>query len=227
MIEFDSLIFQEVKEWRKELRLLLDRFSRDLEFRNDVTKNLETLFDYSDSTSLKLKSLEEQIDELKANPKSAAEKNEDSFPESERFAQPIYSNSYKHMIQQQYTCTAHCDLFESKLAKFLLEVKQMKNIVCETEDRCDKMEKTVIEERKISAQTKQALIDLETHMKIQRKMESIASNNGHFLWRIDQYTAKLKEAKENDVVLRSPIFCNEPYGYNLRVSIVCFIFIGG
>ncbi|XP_024942864.1 TNF receptor-associated factor 5 isoform X2 [Cephus cinctus] len=45
------------------------------------------------------------------------------------------------------------------------------------------------------------------------------STNGRLLWRIDRYKEKMTDAKENDTVLRSPIFYNKDYGYTLRVEL--------
>lgn len=201
---------------------MLDRFTRDLEFRNDVTANLDVLFGDNETTAARIKSLEAQVEELKANSiqKHVEDMKNDSFPESEQFASTASAPSTMkraEALPQKY-CTVHCALLETKLAKLTLEVHQMKNIVCESEDKCDKMEKFVTDTRKICAQTRQELIDLEVQFRMQKKMKLIVSSDGRLIWRIDHYTAKLKEAKTNDVMIRSPIFSNENYGYNLRVS---------
>ncbi|XP_048512524.1 TNF receptor-associated factor 5 [Athalia rosae] len=45
------------------------------------------------------------------------------------------------------------------------------------------------------------------------------STSGRLLWRIDRYKEKMTDAKENDTVLRSPIFYNKEYGYTLGVEL--------
>lgn len=47
---------------------------------------------------------------------------------------------------------------------------------------------------------------------------AICNMKGHLIWRIDNYSARLQQARENEVILKSPIFCNWQYGYTLRVS---------
>lgn len=42
---------------------------------------------------------------------------------------------------------------------------------------------------------------------------------GHLIWRIDDFSKRLEEAKRQDTVLRSPIFSNKSFGYTLRVSV--------
>lgn len=102
------------------------------------------------------------------------------------------------------------------------EVKSMKHIVTDTEDKCDKLEKIVVEVKKLSHQTRQLLSDLEVHMMNQRIMAEIHNTRGHLIWRIHDYSVKLKDAKENNVTLKSPMFCNKQYGYTLRVSFEIF-----
>lgn len=93
----------------------------------------------------------------------------------------------------------------------------MKNVVYETEGKCEKTRATVIDAQKMCAQTKQELADLKTHLAAEKRMKSILNCEGHLIWRIDQFAAKLKDAKENGIIVRSPMFSNRPYGYNLRV----------
>lgn len=110
--------------------------------------------------------------------------------------------------------------YEAKLASLTLEVKQMKNIVCETEDKCDKMERVVRDARRSNAKTRQELRDLEIHLKMQKKMAAIVNVDGKLVWRIDQFASKLQDAKETDTFIKSPMFCNKLYGYTLRVSVI-------
>ncbi|KAL0830197.1 hypothetical protein ABMA28_003652 [Loxostege sticticalis] len=45
------------------------------------------------------------------------------------------------------------------------------------------------------------------------------SDNGHLIWRIDNFTARMKEAKDNDTVLSSPLFRTSKYGYTLKAEV--------
>lgn len=47
----------------------------------------------------------------------------------------------------------------------------------------------------------------------------LGSEDGRFIWRIDKFLARMKEAKENDTVLSSPIFRTSKYGYTLKAEI--------
>lgn len=205
MFSLNISFLQEVKEWRKELRRLLDHIHSDLEFQNNVTANIETLFSDNQISVSKISTLEVDIEKIKQS-----QMHDNERPRSERQiierASGISSDLYRHFSDM-----------EARLASLTLEVKQMKHIVCETEDKCDRMERLVREARKSNAKTRQELRDLEIHLKIQKKMSVIANVDGNLIWRIDQFASKLQDAKETDTFIKSPLFCNKQYGYTLRV----------
>lgn len=182
----------------------MDEFYRDLEFRNDVTLNLEVLFGDKDKLVAKVEHIESDLKRLQLN----------------------HADSTTNSIDSQHTCAsvkcARCSVLERKLSETLLELRQMKNIVCESEDKCDRLETIVNECRKQCAHTKQELADMNINLIMEKKLRMISNYNGHLVWCVDQYTTKLKDAKQNDVVLKSPIFSNHQYGYNLRVNLRFF-----
>ncbi|CAH2088393.1 unnamed protein product [Euphydryas editha] len=45
------------------------------------------------------------------------------------------------------------------------------------------------------------------------------SDDGHLIWRINNFSARMKEAKENDAVLTSPLFRTSKYGYTLKAEV--------
>ncbi|XP_068623159.1 TNF receptor-associated factor 2 [Battus philenor] len=47
----------------------------------------------------------------------------------------------------------------------------------------------------------------------------LGSDDGHFIWRIDNFTSRMKEAKEKDAVLTSPHFRTSKYGYTLKAEV--------
>lgn len=109
-----------------------------------------------------------------------------------------------------------------KLTTLEFEVKSMKHIVTETEDKCDRLDSIARQAKKVSHQNKQRLDDAKANAEDQVMFKNIQNYRGHLLWRIDNFRTRLNEAKENDVTLQSPIFFNRQYGYTLRVSIFIF-----
>ncbi|CAG5057853.1 unnamed protein product [Parnassius apollo] len=47
----------------------------------------------------------------------------------------------------------------------------------------------------------------------------LGSDNGHFIWRIDNFISRMKDAKEKDSVLTSPHFRTSKYGYTLKAEV--------
>lgn len=211
-----------MKHWRKELRDVLDRISQDLEFRNGATLNFELLFSEKDRTSAKLSELKHEIDNLKLE-RERLNESTTSTPTNislDSYYQSNRGNDYRSLERNRAMpdrCR-RCTFLEWKVSESLVELRQMKNIVYETEVKCEKSQTTVIDAQKMCAQTKQELADLQTHLSMEKRMKTILNCEGHLLWRIDHFAAKLQDAKENGIILKSPIFCNRQYGYSLRVS---------
>lgn len=49
--------------------------------------------------------------------------------------------------------------------------------------------------------------------------QQTGSDNGHLIWRINKFSARMKDAKENDTVLTSPLFRTSKYGYTLKAEL--------
>ncbi|KAG7304671.1 hypothetical protein JYU34_010017 [Plutella xylostella] len=47
----------------------------------------------------------------------------------------------------------------------------------------------------------------------------LGCEDGHLIWRIDNFTARMKDAKENDAVLCSALFRTSKYGYTLKAEV--------
>uniref|UniRef100_A0A0K8VSN6 TRAF-type domain-containing protein n=1 Tax=Bactrocera latifrons TaxID=174628 RepID=A0A0K8VSN6_BACLA len=137
-------------------------------------------------------------------------KNLDKFIEIEEFLNVLDGDLKTKFV-------ANSDL-NAKQANMDLEVKSMKNIVCETEERCEKLEGIVNEIDTKLHQTMQTLADLENHLATQQRLTSIQNTRGHLIWRIKDFSKKLEEAKQYETILHSAMFSNKPYGYALRVS---------
>ncbi|XP_053950279.1 TNF receptor-associated factor 3 isoform X1 [Anastrepha ludens] len=135
----------------------------------------------------------------------------DKFIQIEEFLNVIDSDLKTKFV-------ANSDL-NAKQVNMDLEVKGMKNIVCETEERCEKLEEMVKQVDTSLHQTMQTLADLENHLATQQRLATIQNSRGHLVWRIKDYSKKLEEAKQYETILHSAMFSNKPYGYALRLDI--------
>ncbi|XP_017486516.1 PREDICTED: TNF receptor-associated factor 3-like [Rhagoletis zephyria] len=139
-------------------------------------------------------------------------KNLDKFIEIEEFLNVLDGDLKTKFV-------ANSDL-NAKQVNMDVEVKSMKNIVCETEERCEKLEGIVKQIDTKLHQTMQTLADLENHLATQQRLTNIQNSRGHLVWRIKDYSKKLEEAKQYETILHSVMFSNKPYGYALRLDIL-------
>jgi hypothetical protein len=65
-----------------------------------------------------------------------------------------------------------------KHAKIDYDVKQLMNIIHEVEDRSEKNEKIVHHCKTTINETRQSLLDLEEHLKVQRQLMSVVNTKG-------------------------------------------------
>ncbi|XP_065362803.1 TNF receptor-associated factor 3 [Calliphora vicina] len=137
--------------------------------------------------------------------------NRDKFIEIDKFLQEINVD-----INTKLTPN---DNNSAKNAALDLEVKSMKHIVCETEERCDKLEKLMVKTDYDLHHTMQLVSDLENHIATQQRLTSYINSRGHLIWRIKDFSKKLEEAKQYDTILHSAMFSNKPFGYSLRLDI--------
>ncbi|XP_053681660.1 TNF receptor-associated factor 5 [Sabethes cyaneus] len=105
-----------------------------------------------------------------------------------------------------------------KQAKLDYELKGALNMAHETEDSSERIQKTLDKYRRETYYTKQCLDDLQVHLQHQEKLLVLQNTDGHLIWRIDQFERRFKESQENEVMLKSPLFSNKPFGYTLRLE---------
>ncbi|EDW08045.2 TNF receptor-associated factor 3 isoform X2 [Drosophila mojavensis] len=137
--------------------------------------------------------------------------NHDKFMRIEQFLQEI-NEDIKIKLGSS-------DLSTSKQATLDYEVKNVKSIMCETEERCDKLQSIIQDLDKALHQTMQSISDIENQMAMQQRIASVQNIRGHLIWRIKDYSKKLEEAKQYDTILHSAMFSNKAFGYALRLDI--------
>ena len=106
-----------------------------------------------------------------------------------------------------------------RVAKTDYSVKQVSNTMNEVEDKSEKLEKQVDMYKEIVFETKQAISDLQEHLRVQRQFNMITNIRGHLIWRINHFSRKLDAARESETPIKSPLFSNKNYGYALRLDV--------
>ena len=92
----------------------------------------------------------------------------DKFIEIENFLQAINVDLNTRLSSNDDAKTAALDL----------EVKSMKHIVCETEERCDKLEKMATNIDHNLHHTMQLVADIENHIATQQRLTSYINSRG-------------------------------------------------
>ncbi|EDW65624.2 TNF receptor-associated factor 3 [Drosophila virilis] len=137
--------------------------------------------------------------------------NRDKFVQIEQFLQEINEDIKTKLGTNDFATT--------KQATLDCEVKNVKSIVCETEERCDRLQNLVQDLDKALHQTMQSIADIENQLAMQQRIASVQNIRGHLIWRIKDYSKKLEEAKQYDTILHSAMFSNKAFGYALRLDI--------
>uniref|UniRef100_A0A1L8DKX6 Putative tnf receptor-associated factor 3 isoform x1 n=1 Tax=Nyssomyia neivai TaxID=330878 RepID=A0A1L8DKX6_9DIPT len=229
--------YQEVDDWRMEVGLRLDRVHNDVIEDDNWRGHIELLEAQNTEQSHKIALLADELENLRLDIKDdRTAGQQENFIANEKFGaiDLILEDQHKALSaaknEMNKTLRAVRDEISSregmmadlinKQAKLDFELKNMKHIVHETEDKCDKFDKISAETKAASNQTRQEMNDLEVHLTYQKKLFAIHNTRGHLIWKIDDYAAKLTQAKvAQSVALRSPIFCNKQYGYTLRLEV--------
>lgn len=244
-VELDKLMvrYKALEEWRGETTGLLDRLqtgenlvTSDVNFRSQI----DALINNNSVTIHKIQRLEAEIEELKSGGSGLSQRygstqglniyaDKMNAVDQVFQDQQILINSVRNYLTSEVNnlkedniklrifCEENSGLVQ-RLQALDFDMKGMKNIVYETEDKCDKFDKSMAETKAIAMQTKQEMNDLEVHLMYQEKLLPIHNMKGRLLWRIADYSKRLMESKEKGIVLRSPIISTRQYGYNLRVS---------
>lgn len=89
----------------------------------------------------------------------------------------------------------------------------------ECEERMVELENTLKKCRRETYHTKQRTEELQTNMLMANNRGTPASENGHVMWRIDNFANRLQQSKELETMMKGPIFTNYPYGYMLQVGV--------
>ncbi|XP_040174465.1 uncharacterized protein LOC120906679 isoform X1 [Anopheles arabiensis] len=88
----------------------------------------------------------------------------------------------------------------------------------ECEERMVELENTLKKCRRETYHTKQRTEELQTNMLMANNRGTPASENGHVMWRIDNFANRLQQSKELETMMKGPIFTNHPYGYMLQLE---------
>uniref|UniRef100_A0A1B0D0T4 MATH domain-containing protein n=1 Tax=Phlebotomus papatasi TaxID=29031 RepID=A0A1B0D0T4_PHLPP len=233
--------YHDMDEWRMEMGLRLDGVQNDVIQEDNWRGHLELLEAQNVEQARKIVQLEDELESLRLEVKDDhTELKQANFMTNEKFGaidliledQHKLLNSAKsemnktlNTLKAETSSSANniTDL-AAKHAKLDFELKNMKHIVHETEDKCDKFEKVSADTKTVANQTRQEMNDLEVHLTYQKKLFAIHNTRGHLIWKIDDYAAKLTQAKETQSL---EVFLNGIGTWKGRNIIACLSIVPG
>ncbi|KAF2902847.1 hypothetical protein ILUMI_03341 [Ignelater luminosus] len=125
-----------------------------------------------------------------------------------------HKTNINKLLQEISTINKALDEHKAKQSSINFDVRTANQISAETSDKLEIQERTLGDVIKELAQFKIDLRSLEESSL--NKSDQIA---GHLLWKITDFALKMDMAKENDTVLKSPVFYTHDYGYKVRLQI--------
>ncbi|XP_050303619.1 LOW QUALITY PROTEIN: TNF receptor-associated factor 5 [Anthonomus grandis grandis] len=169
----------------------------------DITMLKESLYQENVRCKNGEFNLNSKIDELR----TALVQHEITLRRPKKFSKQIFEKNLKEFqrIRQDV------DEQKAKLAGFVFDLRSVSQISSEAEEKVEIMEREFGLLRQEVNQTKVNLEILEETNYIQN------ASHERLIWRVTEVESKLKRAKENDIVLKGPVFYTHRYGYKIRV----------
>uniref|UniRef100_A0A182K2V3 MATH domain-containing protein n=1 Tax=Anopheles christyi TaxID=43041 RepID=A0A182K2V3_9DIPT len=106
--------------------------------------------------------------------------------------------------------------------KLNYDQKDMRMRLFDCEERLIGLETTLKKCRRETYYTKQRTEELQSNMLLATNRCTPASENGHIIWRIENFAQRFQHSKELETMMKGPIFTNQPYGYMLQAEASLF-----
>ncbi|XP_066257398.1 TNF receptor-associated factor 5 [Euwallacea similis] len=117
----------------------------------------------------------------------------------------------QNAVQEIQTIKSSLDEQKAKYAGLVFDIRAVSQISSEAAEKIEIMERNF-------STIKQEINQMKINIEILEDLSATDSATyQRLVWRITDVESKLKRAKENDIVLKSPIFYTTQYGYKMRV----------
>lgn len=104
---------------------------------------------------------------------------------------------------------------KSKHASVVFDVRTVMNISSESSEKLEIQERLISE---LKQEMKQLKLDVEV-LEESSSRAAFVAKPGHLLWKLNNFSSKMENAKQNNSMLKSPIFYSEYYGYKIRLIV--------
>ncbi|ETN68135.1 hypothetical protein AND_000023 [Anopheles darlingi] len=86
-------------------------------------------------------------------------------------------------------------------------------------ERLQRMEHQVERYRRETYYTKQRLDDLQTQLLHEANQRTLGATDGRIVWRIGDFEQRFVESQQHDIMMKGPLFTNQPFGYVLQLEV--------
>ncbi|XP_050085840.1 uncharacterized protein LOC126571396 [Anopheles aquasalis] len=86
-------------------------------------------------------------------------------------------------------------------------------------DRLDRLERQVERYRRETYYTKQRLDDLQTQLLHEANLRTLGATDGRIVWRIGDFEQRFADSRQQDIMMKGPLFTNQPFGYVLQLEV--------
>ncbi|XP_047538913.1 TNF receptor-associated factor 3 [Vanessa atalanta] len=217
-----QLALQELQSQQLNTVMRLESAVSSLVHEQRERELLEQALTQHDNRIRTIKSLEEVIEYIKQTVEEERERNAESramleseLIETRRSSEQLGQLSNLRM-QLQNAATGDRPTID-RLAVLEVATASARADASEHAARADMLARDLRALTKSYHKIRSELADFQTRVSLDSP--EFGGDNGHLIWRIDKFSARMKEAKENDAVLTSPLFRTNKYGYTLKAEV--------
>ncbi|XP_023950830.2 TNF receptor-associated factor 3 [Bicyclus anynana] len=216
-----QLALQELQSQQLSTVMRLESAVSSLVHEQHERELLEQALTQHDNRIRTIKSLEEIIDYIKQTVEEERERNAESramleteLMEARRSSEQVAQLSVLRMQIQNTTAERPAI---DRLAVLEVATADARAETAEQTMRMDKVSRDLRALTKSYHKMRSELADFQARVSLDNP--DLGGDNGHLIWRIDNYSTRMKEAKDNDAILTSPLFRTSKYGYTLKAEV--------
>ncbi|XP_073954383.1 uncharacterized protein [Choristoneura fumiferana] len=216
-----QLALQELQSQQLTTAMRLESTVSSLLHEQRERELLETALTQHDSRIRAVNKLEDVIEYIKQTVEEERARNAESraaleqeLVEARRSSEQL---SQLAAVRVQLQSTANDRPEYDRLAVLELATTEARAEAADHAARVDVVARDLRALTKSYSKMRSELADFQARVGFERA--EFGSDDGHLIWRIENFTARMKEAKETDAVLTSPLFRTSKYGYTLKAEL--------
>lgn len=216
-----QLALQELQSQQLTTAMRLESTVSSLLHEQHERELLETALTQHDNRIRAVNKLEEVIKYIKQTVDEERARNAESRAALEQELMEARRSSAQlgqlAVVTAQLQSTAHERPEVDRLAVLELATTEARAETAEHAARVDIVARDMRALTKSYLKLRSELADFQARVGFERA--ELGSDDGHLIWRIDNFTERMKDAKTNDTVLTSPLFRTSKYGYKLKAEL--------